>query len=65
VITEYADRLFGVLRRLQGREEIEGIGVGLAAVARIVQKHRGRNCADAEKDPAAAVYFTLSTATAT
>jgi light-regulated signal transduction histidine kinase (bacteriophytochrome) len=55
---EYADRIFGLFKRLHGKE-VPGTGIGLANCRKIVDRHGGRIWAEAEEGQGAAFYFTL------
>lgn len=53
----YADKLFEPFQRLHGQQQT--IGVGLAAVKRVIERHGGRIWAQAAPGAGASFFFTL------
>ena len=55
----YSDRLFAPFERLHTEAEFPGMGIGLAIVRRIINRHSGRVWAEGSVGKGANIYFTL------
>jgi signal transduction histidine kinase len=57
--TRYAQKLFTPFHRMPEAMSFPGLGIGLATVKRIIERHGGSIWAEAEPGKGAAFYFTL------
>lgn len=55
---DYAERIFGIFRRLHGND-VPGSGIGLAICKRIIERHGGRMWAEGQEGRGASFHFTL------
>ncbi len=56
---EYAERIFGLFKRLHRTDEYPGTGVGLALCRQIIEQHGGRIWAESALGVGATFYFSL------
>ena len=57
--TEHAQRLFQPFKRLHAASEFPGIGIGLATVNAIIERHQGKVWAESQPGVQTTFWFTL------
>ena len=56
---KYVDKLFTVFTRLHHDDQFEGLGIGLANVKKILQRHNGRIWVESQPNEGTTFYFAL------
>jgi len=59
IAKEYHDKIFTLFKRLHGKSEFEGSGIGLAYCQRVVEKHGGEIWLESEKGKGTTFFFTI------
>jgi signal transduction histidine kinase len=59
IAAEYHQRIFEIFKRLHGRDEYPGTGIGLAVCKKIVQRHGGQITVDSQVGVGSVFRFTI------
>jgi PAS domain S-box-containing protein len=57
IAPEFHDRIFGIFQRLEARDKVEGTGIGLSLVRKIVDTRQGRVWVESGEGTGAAFHF--------
>ncbi len=63
IAPEYHERIFGIFQTLEARDKIEGTGIGLSLVKKIVEARGGRVWIESEEGEGASFHFLWPTET--
>lgn len=58
IAPEYHDKIWGIFQTLEARDKVEGTGIGLSMVRKIVELHGGRAWVESAPGDGAAFHFT-------
>lgn len=58
IAPEFHHKIWGIFQRLEARDKVEGTGVGLSIVKKIVESRGGKVWVESEVDKGATFYFT-------
>ena len=59
IATQYREKVFGIFKRLHGKDKYPGNGIGLAVCRKIITRHGGRIWVESELGAGACFRFTL------
>ena len=58
IAPEYQEKIWGIFQRLEASDKIEGAGIGLSVVKKIIESRGGRIWVESEVGAGATFYFT-------